>query len=478
MVFVGVDTNGNTAYDTQLAPVFVTPTAPALKLLTPTVLGTTGSSKGLEFQMSGLFPVAGATVTIFADGKAVKTEAVTDSTMTITIDSGTALANGLHTFTASQDIYTADIDNIIPNRHDSSNLQSALSVPVAVTVDNVPPQVVNLTASQGTKFTLRRLGANVELLADASGKVLLDKPISVLSSVQITGAAKTAEQLTIDLFTGGVFTLPLGVVFTAGTGAPPDTLLVSGPGTGTTFNLTSTALVVAGLNTNYSGVGTIKLIGGAGNDHYTLTSSPANVVVSDSGGFDALDFSGDSAGVTVNFALTSGQAQKIAPWGKTLSILGTIEELVGSNYNDVLTGGSVTNIIRGGGGNDLIRAGTGNAVLLGGSGNDTLYASNGACVLIAGSGTSTLYGGSGSNLLIGGTTSYDANDQALLAIVNQLSVWRMTAVGRGRVSTGPVTGAYPLILGTTVFDPGTKDVLVGGSGINWFLAGAHDTVDN
>ena len=33
-----------------------------------------------------------------------------------------------------------------------------------------------------------------------------------------------------------------------------------------------------------------------------------------------------------------------------------------------------------------------------------------------------------------------------------------------------------MVLGTTVFDPGTKDVLVKGTGLTWFLAGAHDTV--
>ena len=190
-------------------------------------------------------------------------------------------------------------------------------------------------------------------------------------------------------------------------------------------------------------MGTIKLIGGAGNDHYVLTSSAANVVVSDSGGFNTLDFSGDSAGVTVNLALSGGQAQKIAPWGKTLSIQGTIEELVGSNYNDVLTGNGVTDIIRGGGGNDVIRAGSGNAVLLGGSGNDTLYAGSGACLLIAGSGTSTLYGGSGNRHAHRRIDQLRCQRSGPAGHRQPVVGLEDSPIARGRVSTGPVTGPIP-----------------------------------
>ena len=137
--------------------------------------------------------------------------------------------------------------------------------------------------------------------------------------------------------------------FTAGSAARPTRCWSAAPPLRHNLQSDEHVLIAAGPYTKYSGVGTVKLICGAGNDHYTLTSSAANVVVSDSGVFNTLDFSGDSAGVTVNLALGSGQAQKITPWGKTLSIQGTIEELVGTNYNDVLTGNGVTDIIRGGG---------------------------------------------------------------------------------------------------------------------------------
>ena len=163
---------------------------------------------------------------------------------------------------------------------------------------------------------------------------------------------------------------------------------------GTTYDLTSTAVVAAGLPVNYYTAGTIKFVG-AGNDRYVLNASSANVAITDTTGFNTLDFSGDSAGITLNLALGSGQPQTIAPWGKTLALNGLMQGLMGTPYADSLTGNSATDIIRGDGGNDAIYAGSGNAVLLGGSGNCTLVGGSGASLLIADTGTSTLIGGSG-----------------------------------------------------------------------------------
>jgi Ca2+-binding RTX toxin-like protein len=48
-----------------------------------------------------------------------------------------------------------------------------------------------------------------------------------------------------------------------------------------------------------------------------------------------------------------------------------IENLTGSNYNDVFTGNSVANVLAGGGGNDRLDGKLGNDVLTGGAGSDT-----------------------------------------------------------------------------------------------------------
>ncbi|QPB43387.1 Ig-like domain-containing protein [Rodentibacter haemolyticus] len=50
-----------------------------------------------------------------------------------------------------------------------------------------------------------------------------------------------------------------------------------------------------------------------------------------------------------------------------------IENLIGSAYDDVLTGNNADNNIQGGAGNDIIRGGAGNDYLNGGEGNDQMY---------------------------------------------------------------------------------------------------------
>ena len=59
-VFVGVETtsdatNDTPNFDSQYVPVFVTPTAPTVTLLTPSTFGIVGVNTGLQFQVSGLF---------------------------------------------------------------------------------------------------------------------------------------------------------------------------------------------------------------------------------------------------------------------------------------------------------------------------------------------------------------------------------------------------------------------------------------
>ncbi|HND52847.1 MAG TPA: hypothetical protein PLV92_10640 [Pirellulaceae bacterium] len=95
--------------------------------------------------------------------------------------------------------------------------------------------------------------------------------------------------------------------------------------------------------------------------------------------------------------------------------------LRGQAGNDGLTGGAGNDLLDGGDGNDGLVGGKGADVLLGGAGNDNLWGAQGDDFLIGGDGVDHLDGGRGSNLAVGGTTSYDANDQALLAIVQSWS---------------------------------------------------------
>jgi len=93
--------------------------------------------------------------------------------------------------------------------------------------------------------------------------------------------------------------------------------------------------------------------------------------------------------------------------GDGADILVEIENLIGSRYDDVLSGDSGPNLLRGGAGNDMLRGRGGDDVLHGEGGNDTLIGGSGDDELYGGPGDDDLHGGPGADLLMGGA----GNDQ-------------------------------------------------------------------
>jgi Ca2+-binding RTX toxin-like protein len=84
----------------------------------------------------------------------------------------------------------------------------------------------------------------------------------------------------------------------------------------------------------FDGSGDDVLTGGAGNDTYSLTPGSADTVT-DSGGTDTLDFSFSDRPITIDYRLAT--TQTITEFGDKLTITGTIENFVGSPFNDKLT---------------------------------------------------------------------------------------------------------------------------------------------
>ncbi len=66
----------------------------------------------------------------------------------------------------------------------------------------------------------------------------------------------------------------------------------------------------------------------------------------------------------------------------TTDTLSNFENIIGSNYNDTLTGDAGNNVINGGSGNDTINGGDGADTLYGGYGADTLTGGNGADIFV------------------------------------------------------------------------------------------------
>lgn len=80
----------------------------------------------------------------------------------------------------------------------------------------------------------------------------------------------------------------------------------------------------------------------------------------------------------------------------------SIENVIGTNFNDVLTGNSGDNRLFGLNGHDTLNGGSGNDQLSGWSGNDLLIGGAGNDTLTGGDGIDTLTGGDGNDRLIGG----------------------------------------------------------------------------
>lgn len=133
-------------------------------------------------------------------------------------------------------------------------------------------------------------------------------------------------------------------------------------------------------------------------------------------------------------------------------------------------------VLRGGDGHDDIRGSRGADVLLGGAGDDFLLGLGGRDLLIGGTGADHVFGGTGDDILIAGTTSYDARDEALLAI---LAEWTSTRNYQKRVADLADGSGSPDRLNGSVFlnartvrDDGDEDALTGNAGRDWFFYNA------
>ena len=136
------------------------------------------------------------------------------------------------------------------------------------------------------------------------------------------------------------------------------------------------------LNGNF---GDDEIAGAAGDD--TLFGSNGNDVLSGGRGADTLDggagndiavYLGSDAGVTVDLAAGTGIGG--AAQG---DILGNIETIIGSSFDDVFQGNSLANTMIGGGGNDTFLGDAGGDIYVGGAGNDMVdYSSSSAAITV------------------------------------------------------------------------------------------------
>jgi Ca2+-binding RTX toxin-like protein len=156
----------------------------------------------------------------------------------------------------------------------------------------------------------------------------------------------------------------------------------------------------AGNDTLFGGAGNDKLFGGSSTD--TLVGGLGNDTLDGGSGNDTADYSISASPVTANLALGTAT-------GEGNDILLNIENLIGSNFDDVLTGNSGKNNLSGGVGNDFIHGGGGNDTLTGGAGLDQLIGDDGHDTLKWDS-ADTFDGGTGFDTLDANRSNADTID--------------------------------------------------------------------
>lgn len=146
-----------------------------------------------------------------------------------------------------------------------------------------------------------------------------------------------------------------------------------------------------------------RLTGGSGND--TLEGIGGGDTLDGAGGTDTATYVHANAGVKASLGATgldSKAAAALAAAGGISANTGTInglasdtlisiENLTGTQYDDVLVARNGGSTLRGGNGNDTLIGGTGDDYLDGGNGNDVIYATQGRDTVVAGAGNDTIH---------------------------------------------------------------------------------------
>ncbi len=226
-----------------------------------------------------------------------------------------------------------------------------------------------------------------------------------------------------------------------------------------------------------AGDGDDYIIGGAGGDD-----------LDGGAGIDTASYADSSVGVDVTAGRFGyfGTAE-----GDTLT---GIENLIGSDHNDVLYGDAGANTLSGGAGRDVLRGNDGDDILNGGdevgagdlleghAGNDILNGGDGNDQLFGGTGADQLFGGAGSDILytegsdtaVSGGAGYD-----YLIVANSLAggTWTASDIEEWYGNAGneifDASGSAGRVLMVT--NEGT-DTLIGGLADDVLLAGAGNDI--
>ncbi|MFN0044863.1 MAG: hypothetical protein ACKVOS_00165 [Sphingorhabdus sp.] len=192
---------------------------------------------------------------------------------------------------------------------------------------------------------------------------------------------------------------------------------------------------------------------GTGDDDI-LTGLAGNDILNGAGGNDTASYAGAAGSARVSLALAT--SQNIGVDGRDTLI--SIENLIGSNFNDVLTGNAVANILDGGAGNDTLIGGAGNDSLLGGLGNDRLDGGLEIDTLDGGAGNDTYTVNETGDVVIEGVNAGTDLVNASASFTLTANVEKLTLTG-----VGDFDGTGNDLANTLIGNAG-NNVLTGGAG--------------
>lgn len=322
------------------------------------VVLTAGAGTDVSIQASAGGVSANGMITISADEIAIATDTFITSLATVILRPTTSglrinLGDGA---TSGLDLSDAELDRISAQELviGSSN---AGPLTVSSNISNTNP---SLTLLSGDNIVVNAvsLGTTGGLTLKAGRDIVFKTGSTVNVGGVLNGFVDTPSNDT----EGGMLTL-LGALSAAsmtfiGLG---DADFLTGSANGETLVGNSGSDVLKGL------AGNDILQGGAGSD--TLEGGADNDTLDGGIGADTASYASAGGAVTVKLAVAGAQNTVGAGFDTLISI----ENLVGSDFDDNLTGTTGANTIWGGAGNDLIKADAGNDTVYGGLGDDDIY---------------------------------------------------------------------------------------------------------
>lgn len=258
----------------------------------------------------------------------------------------------------------------------------------------------------------------------------------------------------------------------------------------------------------------------AGDDIYTFNARLAPIrTIYDSGGIDTFDLRNQEFRTVINLEEASFSSigtmltfpQKDVLFDNNVSIAWdtVIENVIGSDFDDVIKGNHAANDITGGGGRDTLSGAAGSDTLSGGDGDDQLWAGKtddaadhmlggagddqigggfGDDTLEGGAGRDVIFGGDGHDRLLAGSDEDSLfgglGDDTILGEGGSDLIYGGKGVGNDRVTAGDGDDTLYAGQGTDVVDGGAgadlifagsgDDSLAGGDGADVLWGGAGD----